>query len=142
MGTTVVFGSLNRIPLVISQDPILHGPVAIEAYSEILRNASTNCILTAFNMAVIVVAFILPTILAYSFAGSLQNGFIKTLASYPLTRFQILVSKLGIAVICIDVIALSTCILPTALIIPGVKAIYDFCDTLIFLSHIGITCLV
>lgn len=118
IGILVSFGSFQRVPFLINQDPLLHGPVAVDAYVEILRNISIDNIITVFNIAIIITAFILPIILSNSLAGPVQNGFMKTLVSYPVSRNQIILSKILVSSLSISVFMIIGCSLPIVIFTP------------------------
>jgi len=124
LGSLITIGSYSRIRLKISlDDPLRHGPVKVDDYLQVLENSSMYSIFAAINAALVIIAFILPIILSFSLSESFQNGFIKTLLSYPITKFQILASKLSIAILLVSILAIIGCTLPVALIVPGPKDI-------------------
>lgn len=122
IGTLFAIGNLGaRIHLDISPDPMFHGSQAIEAYLGILKSSTMLSIYSAFNASAAVLAFILPLMMAFSFAESFQSGFIKTMLSYPISRTQFLITKVGILIMVTATTATLCCIIPILLMSPGPK---------------------
>ncbi|MHA1481195.1 MAG: hypothetical protein ACTSQZ_07220, partial [Candidatus Thorarchaeota archaeon] len=96
--TGVVIMNVANSPLFFNVDLELPfvGSEDMERYLEYFTARRGSALGLSFKAAVITFSFLMPMLIAFSLSSSFEDGMMKTLLSYPISRTQYLVTKSGI----------------------------------------------
>ncbi len=96
--TGLVIMSVTYIPLTINLDLELPfvGSEDVERYLGYLFSRRGSALVLSFKASVIAFSFLMPMIISFSLSRFFEDGMMRTLLSYPISRTQYLITKTGI----------------------------------------------